>query len=80
MNHSDYSNLNFDRPQRRIPGRAIWVGALLGVVGLGWLVLPAGAFFWLILVLVGALGWASSYGWRQPVQILITLLNRVQTL
>ena len=80
MNQNDFSNLRFDRPQRAIPGRVIWMGLLVAGVGLAWAVLPPGAFFWATLLLVAALGWAASYGWRQAVQVLATFLDRIQTL
>lgn len=80
MNQSDFSNLRFDRLQRTIPGRVLWIGALLAGVGLAWAVLPPTVFFWLVLLLVGTLGWTSSYGWRQAVRVLSAFLDRIQTL
>ena len=76
----DFSNLRFNRPQRTIPGRVIWIGGLLAGVGLAWAALPPGAFFWLILLLVATLGWAASYGWRQAAQNLSAFLDRIQSL
>jgi len=80
MNQSDFSNLNFNRPRRTVPGRAIWMGGLLVGVGLAWSVLPPGAFFWLVLILVMCLGWAASYGWRPSLRDLVAILDRIQTL
>jgi len=78
--NSDFSNLNFNRPRRSIPGRAIWMAGLIVGLGLAWNILPASAFFWLVLVLVTALGWAASYGWRQSIQDLAAILDRIQSL
>ncbi len=78
--NSDFSNLQFDRPRRTIPGRAIWMAGLIVGLGLAWNVLPASAFFWLVLVLVVCLGWAASYGWRSSLRDLAAILDRIQNL
>jgi len=80
MNGTDFSNLNFNRPTRTIPGRAFFMGGLLVGVGLAWVVLPPGGFFWLALILVLCLGWAASYGWRQSLRDLVSILDRIQNL
>ena len=80
MNNNDFSNLNFDRPKRGIPSRAIWMGILLASVGLAWAVIPSSTFVWLNLILVGILGWAASYSWRESLEILIRLLDRIRNL
>lgn len=80
MNQTDFSNLNFNRPRRTIPGRAIWMGGLLVGVGLAWNILPPGAFFWLVLILILGLGWAASYGWRPSLYDLVSFLDRLQNL
>ena len=78
--NADFSNLRFDRSQRTIPGRAIWMGGLLAGVGLAWVVLPPSTFFWLALLLIAALGWAASYGGRQSARVLATYLDYIQSL
>ena len=78
--NTDFSNLRFKHAERRIPGRLIWMGGLLVAVGLAWVTLPPASFFWLILLLVAALGWAASYGWRQSIQVLVTFLDLSQSL
>ena len=80
MNGSDFSNLRFNRPQRTIPGRVLWIGGLLIGVGLAWVALPPTAFFWLILLLIMVLGWAASYGWRHSARVLAAFLNHIQSL
>jgi hypothetical protein len=80
MTRNDFSNLNFDRPQRRIPGRAIWMGILLASVGVAWIALPPGTFLWLNIFLVGILGWAASYSWRESLEILIRFLDQLRNL
>ena len=80
MNQTDFSSLNFDRPARPVPGRAIWMGGLLVGMGLAWNLLPSSAFFWLTLILITCLGWASSYGWRPSLRDLATFLGRMQNL
>jgi hypothetical protein len=80
MNSNDFSNLKFERPQRRIPGRVIWIGGLLAGVGLAWTFLPSGSFIWLTLILIGILGWAASYSWRESLEILIRFLDQIRNL
>jgi hypothetical protein len=80
MNGTDFSNLNFNRPRRTIPRRAIWMGGLLVGVGLAWNILPSGAFFWLALIVIIVLGWAASYGWRASLRDLVAILDRLQNL
>ncbi len=78
--NADFSNLRFNRSQRTIPGRVIWMAGLVVMTGLAWVLLPPGAFFWLALLLVATLGWAASYGWRQPVRVIAAFLDRIQNL
>ena len=78
--NSDFSNLRFNRSPRTLPDRLIWMAGLLVGTGLTWVVLPPSAFFWLILLLVAVLGWAASYGWRQPIRILAAFLDHIQSL
>jgi hypothetical protein len=80
MNGNDFSNLNFNRQARTIPGRAIWMIGLPLAAGLAWTILPPGAFFWLALILITALGWAASYGWRASLRDLAAFLNHIQNL
>lgn len=80
MNQTDFSNLNFNRATRTVPGRVLWMGGLLVGAGLAWNLLPAGAFFWLVLVLIVCLGWAASYGWRPSLRDLVAFLDRLQNL
>ncbi len=80
MNQNDFSNLNFDRPRNAIPARLIWVAALGISFSLAWMMIPHPVLFWILLLLVGILGWAASYGWRQALRILVAGLNRIQNL
>ncbi len=80
MNQTDFSNLNFDRPKRRIPPRVLWMVALLAGFSLTWLTLPDNLSFVIVLVLVAILGWAASYGWRQALHILVGWLDRLNKL
>ena len=80
MNQTDFSNLRFDRPQWRIPGRLIWMGVLVAGYGLAWVIIPHSFMFWLTLPVLCALGWAASFGWRQAVRILVGWLNQIQNL
>jgi hypothetical protein len=78
--NTEFSNLRFNRPQRTISARVIWMGGLLVGVGLAWVALPPSTFFWLALLLIAALGWAASYGWRHAVRVLAAFLDRIQRL
>jgi hypothetical protein len=80
MNPSDFSNIRFNRQRRTISGKAIWMAGLLVGVGLAWIALSPGAFFWLALLLIAVLGWTASYGWRQSLRDLVDFLDHIQNL
>lgn len=80
MNQPDFSNLNFHRPKRRIPHRLVWMIALLVGFSLAWAILPANLIFVIALVMIAILGWASSYGWRKALDVLVGWLGRLRKL
>lgn len=73
-------NLRFERRRRPIPYRAIAIGVGLGIFTLLWRLIPPRTLFWLLLILVAGLVWVASYGWRQALAALITLLVRFEQL
>ena len=73
-------NLNFERPARRLPYRAIAVGVGLGIFTLIWRIIPDRTLYWFLLILIGVLVWVASYGWREALSALITLLVRLEKL
>jgi hypothetical protein len=72
------SDLRFSRRPRPLPHRAIAIGVGLGVFTLLWTLIPASTLYWLMLPLLAALVWAASYGWRQALAALITLLRQLE--
>lgn len=80
MNQTDFSNLNFDRPKRRIPPRLVWMVALLAGFSLAQVILPDNLHFVIALVVIALLGWAASYGWRQALDILVFWLSKLKRL
>ena len=73
-------DLRFERRPRRLPHRAIAVGVGLGIFTLLWRLVPPGTLYWLLLPLLAALLCVASYGWRQSLAALITLLARFEQL
>lgn len=73
-----YQELRFERARRRFPPRLVPIVALLAAFALLWQLIPHGMLFWLLLALLAALGWAASYGWRQPLAHVIALLRRLE--
>ena len=73
-------NLRFERRPRPRPYRAIAIGVGLGIFTLLWRLIPSRTLYWLLLPTVAGLVWVASYGWRQALAILITLLIRFEQL
>ena len=73
-------DLHFERQPRRVPHRAIAIGVGLTIFTLLWRLIPSGVLYWLLLPLVAGLVWAASYGWRQTLAALITLLAKLEQL
>ena len=67
MDEQEYTYLDFSQPSR-IPHRLIWtVGVVVTQIVL-WLIIPDQLLRWLLIPLVGVLGWAASFGWRQALK------------
>ena len=77
MNHNEFRNLRFDRQRNPLQRRLLVVLGLLGGTTLLWFLLPRNLFFWLLIPVLGILGWSASFGWRQA---LVTLRNLIQRL
>jgi hypothetical protein len=76
-----FQGLQFDRQRRtnfRFQGRLIPVAAALAVVSLLWVILPHGAFFWVLLIVLAVLVWMASYGWRPALAALISWLEQLE--
>jgi len=71
-------DLRFERRPRPLPYRAIAVGVSLGIFTLLWMLIPPNALYWLLLPLLAVLVWVASYGWRQSLAVLITLLHQLE--
>ena len=79
MNNSEFfQNLNF-QDQRPSPTRKlIFIGALLGGFTLLWLFVSHGTLFWLLLLVLAALGWVASFGWRQALTTLHDFIHHLE--
>ena len=75
---TDTPNLRFDRQSRTLRHRLAAVGLILAVFTLLWTIVPHGVLYWAFLPLITAMGWVASYGWRQALAVLITLLVRLE--
>ena len=79
MNWSETnSNLRFERRPPPLPYRVIAVAVGLGIFTLLWVLIDHGTVYWLLLPILAALVWVASYGWRQALAVLITLLHRLE--
>jgi len=73
-----YQGLQFERHTPAAFRRLIPIGAALALFTLLWGVVPHSVLYWLLLVVVAALIWMASYGWRQAIAALIALLHRLE--
>lgn len=79
MNQSTtFHGLRFERGRGRFPHRLIPILVTVPVFVLLWWLVPPSVLFWLLLISTVSLVWAASYGWRQAVATLITLLHRLE--
>lgn len=79
MNRSTtFHGLRFERGPGRFPRRLILPLVTVPVFVLLWWLVPPSILFWFLLVSTVTLVWAASYGWRQAVATLITLLHRLE--
>jgi len=78
MDQANYRNLRFERRPRSVPVPLIVVGITSAAFTLAWIVIPHGALYWLMLLLLGGLAWAASYGWRRALSNLIAALRRLE--
>ncbi len=77
-NQSEYRNLNFQRRNTLLHRRAtaITLGGVIFIAA--WFLLPAPIMFALLLVIIIALVWMASYGWRDALFELSRFLDRLQ--
>ena len=78
MDRQRFINLRFERRPRSIPVSLIVIGITLAAFTLAWFVIPHGALYRLMLLPLGGLAWAASYGWRRALSILIAGLSRLE--
>ena len=76
MDNKEYINLDF-RPIRRIPHRIIWIVGLVIVQVVLWQFIPSLILRWLLIPVIGILGWAASFGWREALRALRFWLDQV---
>lgn len=75
----DYNHLNFEQAAQHLPRRLMPIVVILLVFILGWFILPPGARFFPVLLLVVALSWTATYGWQSAIKDLIHFLQNLQT-
>ena len=78
MDRNTYGGLRFERRSWPIHPRLIPIGLTLAVFTLLWWLVPASAMYWLILLLLAALVWMASYGWRQALAAIHDQLHRLE--
>jgi len=75
----DYNHLNFEQTVQHLPRRLTPIAVILFLFILGWFILPPGARFFALLLLVLALSWTATYGWQSALKELIHFLQNLQT-
>jgi hypothetical protein len=73
-----YQNIKFDRRVGSLSKRTISLIAVPAVFTIMWFFLPSGAVYWLVLLLVSALTWISSFGWEKALATFINFLQHQQ--
>ena len=73
-----YQDLRFDRRAGSLSKRTISLIAVPAGFTIMWLFLPPGAVYWLVLLLVSALTWISSFGWQEALVSFINFLQHQQ--
>lgn len=73
-----YQDLRFDRRVGSFSKRTISLIAVPVGFTIMWLFLPPGAVYWLVLLLVTALTWISSFGWEEALATFINFLQHQQ--
>ena len=73
-----YQDLRFDRRVGGLSKRTISLIAVPAGFTIMWLFLPSGAVYWLVLLLVTALTWISSFGWEEALATFISFLQHQQ--
>jgi len=73
-----HQDLRFDRRLGSFSKRTISLIAVPAGFTIMWLFLPPGAVYWLVLLLVSALTWISSFGWEEALATFINFLQHQQ--
>ncbi len=73
-----YQNINFNRRVGGLSKRTISLIAVPAGFTITWFFLPSGAVYWLVLLLVTALTWISSFGWEEALATFINFLQHQQ--
>jgi len=73
-----YQNLKFDQRVGNFPKRIISLIATPVGFTIIWFLLPTGAVYWLVLLLITVLTWISSFGWEKALATFIGFLQRQQ--
>ena len=73
-----YQDLRFDRRVGGFSKRTISLIAVPVGFTIMWFFLPPGAVYWLMLLLVTALTWISSFGWQEALATFINFLQHQQ--
>lgn len=81
MNQNPFESLQFDRRLRvHLSPRTMW---LLGVGGgylLAWWLLSTATFFWLGFAAMLGFAWFASFGWREALRVIDTVIHRIEKL
>lgn len=78
QDNKPYHEIKFDRRVGGLSKRTISLIAVPAGFTIMWLFLPSGAVYWLVLLLVTALTWISSFGWEEALATFISFLQHQQ--
>lgn len=81
MNQSEvYRNLRFERRPSTSLRRLLTVLLFIVIFTLLWKYVPHTTLYWILIPILGILGWLSTYSWRQALSSAITFLHRIERL
>ncbi len=75
-----FQDLRFGRPRKPNIPKPMVIGAGLLLFTFLWWVIPPAAMYWLLLPVLGILGWVASFGWRAAIVALHNLLDQLERL
>lgn len=79
MTTNPFENLNFDQNRKlRLSPRTIFMIATTALYTIAYWALSSVTFFWLGLLVILALAWAASFGWREAISGISKFFQRLE--